>query len=357
MHALRGLASKAQHGREYRKMSKDDAILVIGPSWIGDMIMAQCLFATLKTQAPDRIIDVVAPAWARPVLARMPQVRRAIATPFGHQQFALAARVRLGRSLRGRYANAFVLPGSWKSAVVPWAAAVPARSGYLREARWGLLNDIRPLPPDLKRKTATAYQALADPGVLKDPSRLAEPHLTIDAGNRSRLLAQWNLPSDGFVAAMPGAEFGPAKRWPARHWAALADALAARGLTTVLLGSSGDAPVAVTIAEGRPHVVDLTGQTRLEDAIDLLSASRCAVSNDSGLMHAAAAVGTPVVALYGSTSPLHTPPLSVRSQTVSLQLDCAPCGARTCPLGHLRCLEDLLPQQVLARLDGLSPHA
>lgn len=312
--------------------------------------MAQCLFAALKRLSPAVAIDVLAPDWARPVLARMAQVRSAIAAPFGHGEFALRRRLALGAELRGRYAKAIVLPGSWKSALVPWAARVPVRCGYLREWRFGLLNDIRDLPEARRRVTAMAFQALADPEVLADPGRLVEPRLSIDVQNRGALLARYGLAEGRFAALAPGAEFGAAKRWPARHWVTLCTRLSRAGLQPVLLGSRGDRVTTAQIATQCPEALDLAGKTRLEDAIDLLSACRLVVANDSGLMHIAAAVGATVVAVYGSSDPQDTPPLSKRAGVVTLGLACSPCRARTCPLGHLDCLETLAVDVVAVKL-------
>jgi len=318
-------------------------ILVIGPRWVGDMVMAQALFAALKARDPDCAVDVVAPAWATPLLDRMPEVRTRIDAPFKPKEFGLSARWRLGRALAGRYDAAYVLPGSWKSALVPFFARVPVRIGYLKEMRFGLLTRMPALPKALKRKTADTYFRLAE---VAGPR--PDPKLAVDPLNRDRLLSAHGLALDGYVAFMPGAEYGPAKRWPARHYAASARAFMAAGDRVILLGSPKDRPVGAEIVELAPGVIDLTGETRLEDAIDLLSGARLAVSNDSGLMHVAAAVGTAIVAVYGSTSAENTPPLSPRAEIVTLKLPCSPCHEKVCPLGHLDCLEKLQPALVLA---------
>jgi heptosyltransferase-2 len=328
-------------------MAEGPAILVIGPSWVGDMVMAQCLFSALKERYPDHAIDVVAPGWASPLLERMPEIRRRIDAPFKRREAGFADRWRLGRSLRGRYQRAYVMPGSWKSALVPFFAGIKRRTGYLREMRYGLLNEIVPLPHALKRKTAQAFHGLAGGGDFR------RPHLSLDGANQARLLATHALPAGAFAAFMPGAEFGPAKRWPSEHYAGLARELMARGIAVALFGSPNDTTVTAEIAALAPGVVDLAGKTRLEDAIDLIAAARVAVTNDSGLMHIAAAVGTPVVAVYGSTSPDNTPPLADQRELVWLHLECSPCHQKTCPLGHLNCLRTLEVDTVLAATDRL----
>jgi heptosyltransferase-2 len=324
-----------------------EGILVIGPRWVGDMVMAQCLLSALRERYPTAPIDVMAPAWAAPLISRMPEARDRIDAPFKPGEFGLADRFRVGRSLRGRYDRAYVLPGSWKSALVPFFAGIPHRVGFLREMRFGLLNAIVPLPKERKRKTAEMFHLLAGGGAFRPP------HLSIDAGNQAVLLAAHGLEAGGYAALMPGAEFGPAKRWPEDKYAALARHFAERGLRTILLGSAKDREVGAAITTLVPEVIDLTGETRLEDAIDLLGGARIAVANDSGLMHVAAAVGVPVVGVYGSTSYENTPPLTDRRELVSLHLSCSPCHKRECPLGHLDCLKTLDVPLVSAAADRL----
>ncbi|WP_292247539.1 lipopolysaccharide heptosyltransferase II, partial [Mesorhizobium sp.] len=285
-------------------MAESPAILVIGPRWVGDMVMAQCLFSALKEQYPNAAIDVLAPAWAAPLVKRMPEIRQQIDFPLKPGALEFRIRRRFGRLLRGRYDMAYVLPGSWKSALIPFFARIPRRVGNLREMRYGLLTDIVPLPDEVKRHTARAYFGLARGGTFQAPK------LTVDSVSQSALLERSGLTAKNYVALMPGAEFGPAKRWPSESYAELARGMMAKGLKVALLGSRNDAEVTAEIAALAPGAVDLAGKTRLEDAIDLIAAARLAVSNDSGLMHVAAAVGTPIVAVYGSTSPENTPPLA-----------------------------------------------
>ncbi|HWK67148.1 MAG TPA: lipopolysaccharide heptosyltransferase II [Rhizobiaceae bacterium] len=323
-------------------MAEGPSILVIGPRWVGDMVMAQSLFIALRQMHPGAVIDVMAPAWAAPLVGRMPEVRTRIDAPFSRKKLELGLRRRIGRSLKGRYDQAFVMQGSWKSALVPFFAGVPRRTGHRREMRYGLINDIVPLPDLLKRKTAQAFFGLARGGTFQPP------RLAIDEDNQTALLDRHGLSGDQFVALMPGAEFGPAKRWPSEKYAVFARRMMEDGLQVALFGSANDKPVTGEIAGLAPGAIDLAGATRLEDAIDLIAAARLAVSNDSGLMHIAAAVGTPVVAVYGSTSPENTPPLTDRRELVWLHLDCSPCHQRICPLGHLDCLNRLDVDRVLA---------
>lgn len=328
-------------------MAESQPILVIGPRWVGDMVMAQTLFIALKQLHPEAPIDVMAPAWAAPLVGRMPQIRNRIDAPFSRKKLEFGLRRRIGRSLRGQYGHAFVMQGSWKSALVPWFAGIARRTGNLREMRYGLLNDIVPLPAELKRKTAHAFFSLARGGAFE------QPRLTLDLENQRQLLEKHGLAKGRFVALMPGAEFGPAKRWPGERYAEFARHAQSTGLRVALFGSANDKPVTAEIAALAPGAVDLAGATRLEDAIDLIGAARLAVSNDSGLMHVAAAVGTPVVGVYGSTSPENTPPLTSERDLVWLGLDCSPCHQKTCPLGHFNCMLTLDTDRVWAAAERL----
>ncbi|MBE9610285.1 lipopolysaccharide heptosyltransferase II [Chitinilyticum litopenaei] len=331
-------------------------ILIVAPAWIGDAIMAQPLYMRLHQRHPGLQLDVLAPAWTRPLHARMPEVHQAIDNPFGHGELGLRKRWQLGRQLKAaHYDQVIVLPNSLKSALVPWFARIPLRTGWVGEARYGLLNDSRKLDPYALPLMVERFVALAEPAGQAFP-RPAQPRLSVDTAQRDTTRARLKLPTDlPIVAICPGAEYGPAKRWPARHAAALSLALLERGYQVWLFGSDKDAPIAGEIAAQAPGVVDLTGKTSLSEAIDLMSLARGAVCNDSGLMHVAAALNLPLVALYGSSSPEFTPPLSHRAQIVSLDLDCAPCFERTCPLGHMNCLNELEPQRVLDTLLPMLP--
>jgi heptosyltransferase-2 len=328
-------------------------ILIVAPNWIGDALLAQPLFARLHDKHPDLIIDALAPPWTAPVLRRMPQVREVIDAPFGHGELRLGERLRLARSLRARgYDEAIVLPNSFKSALIPFFARIPLRTGFVGELRYGLLNrahqlDEKSLPLMAERYAQLAEEPGADP---KQP--LARTRLRVDAGNLSKVLAKLGLSRSKPVAAFcPGAEYGPAKRWPARHFAALATRLARDGYAVWLFGSAKDAEVGDEIARlAQGAASNLCGRTDLEGAVDLLSLAEIVVSNDSGLMHVAAAVGRPVVALYGSSSPEHTPPLARVFRIVRTGIDCSPCYARECPLGHFKCMNELLPERVLEEI-------
>lgn len=335
-------------------------ILIVGPSWVGDMVMAQTLFACLKLRhGADCAIDVLAPDWSRPILERMPEVRNALSFPLGHGVLDLAARRRIGHSLRGQYDQAIVLPNSLKSALVPWFAGIPQRTGWRGEMRYGLLNDLRLLdkqryPLMIERFMALAFEPTH---VLQRP--YPRPTLSIDSDSRQAALAHFELELDRPVLALcPGAEFGEAKRWPVEHYARVADEKIRQGWQVWLFGSASDRvgceDIRSQLIPGlREESVNLAGATSLAEAIDLLSCAHAVVSNDSGLMHVAAALNRPLVALYGSTSPDFTPPLAAQVEIVRLGLDCSPCFDRTCRFGHYNCLRDLSPELVLDALQRL----
>ncbi len=327
-----------------------ERVLLVGPSWVGDMVMAQSLLQTLKQARPQAQVDVLAPGWSLPLLARMPEVRKGIDMPLKHGEIGLGARWRLGRSLRGQYDQAIVLPGSLKSALVPFFAGIRQRTAFLGEQRYGLINDIRVLDKDVLPMTVQRFVALGQAATDAQPPKFAAPRLQVNTQHQQQLVLKLGLNRDqAVVAFMPGAEYGPAKQWPLEHFAALARALTAQGKQVWILGSSKDKAAGEAIAQqtASAAVRNLCGQTELVDVIDLLALCAAAVSNDSGLMHIAAAVDTPVVALYGSSTPTHTPPLSDQAQVAYLALDCSPCFKRVCPLGHTRCLRDIEPRRVL----------
>jgi heptosyltransferase-2 len=333
-----------------------ERILIVAPSWVGDAILSEPLIARLRAVYADAPIDVLAPPWCGPVYARMRGVRNVIANPVGHGRLDLRGRAALARSFRRRppqdcYTRAFVLPNSWKSALVPWLAAIPIRTGYRGESRWGLLTDVRRLPRPAPPRLVDRFNALAEDSDAPPVAPAPPPVLVPDAANRAAAMVALGLGGDGPVAMLcPGAEYGPAKRWPAEHFAALASRFIADGMRVWLIGSPNDraAADAVVAAAGRapPALANIAGATDLGTAIDLLSLAAVVVSNDSGLMHAAAAVGVPLVALFGSSSPAYTPPLSPRATIARIEIACSPCFKRECPLGHFKCMRDLDPGAV-----------
>jgi heptosyltransferase-2 len=333
-------------------------ILVVAPSWVGDCVMAQPLLARLTRRRPGAVVDVLAPAFTAALFRRMPEAAAVIENPFAHGDLRVGARFALGRELRrAGYAQAVLLPNTLKSALAPFFAGIPLRTGFVGEGRYGLLNDARRLDKARYPLMVERFALLAERRGAELERPVPEPRLAVDAGARQSTLARLDLDAAGPVAVFcPGAEYGPAKRWPTAHFAALGRELADRGYRIWLVGSAKDAPAAQEIVAACP-ATDLTGRTSLDEAIDVLSAAALVISNDSGLMHVAAALDRPMVAIFGSSSPGFTPPLSRHARVATLGLPCSPCFQRECPLGHLACLRELTPQHIADEIGRLGTPA
>ena len=352
--------------------------------------MAQSLFITLKKARPDCQIDVLAPAWSFSLLDRMPEVAKAITMPLLHGQFGLLDRIKLGKTLRTEsYDQAIVLPNSWKSALIPYFADIPVRTGYIGECRWGLLNDARKLDKRLLTMTVQRFVALGLPNTAPLPPEYPIPSLVINRDQQQAVIEKFKLNSNfvgrvsvcpersrrdsvtrqnptsnvglrsanptyqstKILALCPGAEYGAAKRWPARYYAEVAKQKMAQGWQVWLFGSDKDQEAAEQINRAvSGGCLDFTGRTSLAEAVDLMSLVDVVVTNDSGLMHVAAALDKKTIALYGSSDPNFTPPLNAKAQVITLNLECSPCFKRDCPLGHTRCLTDIKPELVLAAI-------
>jgi len=327
--------------------SPPDAILVVAPARVSELVMAQSLFKALRAHSPTCEIDVLAPAWGLPLLARMPEVREGIAMPSG-----LAGAWRLGRALRGRYRQAIVLPAAWQSAVVPFAAGIRRRTGWRGRLRVGLLNDIR--RPDKTRQTTQVQRFVMLGAAPTAQAPAVEPPRfdvkVTDVQSAMQLLKVQKTAQRKVLALCPGADFGPARQWPTVHYAELGRQLAREGWDIWLFGSDKDRAITDGVAATCKVVTNLVGRTTLAQAVDLMSLADAVVSNDSGLMHIAAALDRPLVALYGSTDPRIRPPLNARHQVVSLGLSCSPCNRPECPLGTTACLVDMPVERVAEAL-------
>ena len=356
--ALAELASKPA-------VTTPQKILIIGPSWVGDMIMAQSLFILLKRTRRDCHITVLAPAWTEPLLARMPEVDESLVLPFDHGDLKLGERRRFGKSLADKgFTHAIVLPNSFKSALIPRFAGIKERIGWRGEARGLLLNDCRRLDKTKYPRMVERFAALGLSAKSRLPERVPDPNLLVTRPMVDKVLAKFGIETTGdwparLLAICPGAEFGSSKQWPASHFIMLCTRLLADGWRVVIMGSAGDAAIAQEIYEGveqklgrslADRCFNLAGKTTLAEAIDIMAACALAVSNDSGLMHVAAALNLPVVALYGSTSPEFTPPLAPMAKILTTPIECRPCFDRECRFGHKRCMTDIEPARVLTAI-------
>jgi len=335
--------------------------LVVGPNWVGDMIMAHGLISYLKSKRPDDPIHMLAPSWSLEVARRMPEVDQVIELPFDHGELKLKERWAFARKLRfSRYHRAFVLPNSLKSALIPAMAGIPRRIGWRGEYRYKLLTDLRILHEARFPRMIDRYMALGFPANLAlSANQLPEaplfPRLTMDEASQANLVSNHGLDPARLVALCPGAEFGPAKQWPLDRFSDLATRLIDAGHQVILLGSPNDADDVERLIDQvakakRKSLLNLAGLTSIPEAVDLIGLSKAVVTHDSGLMHVAAATGRPLVALFGPSSPAHTPPLSDTAVTLTHPVPCHPCFERECPLTHQACLSELSVDEVFEAL-------
>ena len=341
------------------------SILIIAPNWIGDAVSTQPLLANLKMLYPNSKIDVLASNWVAPIYRACSQVHEVIETKFEHKKLQWNLRKQLAKEIQAKnYQACYVLPNSFKSALIPWLANIPFRIGYRGELRFGLINLALNNPSKVNRPPMVEhYLALSQ--LLKDdesiPLDRLVPKLNVSGAAKQQVeqkLQGAKINSDSIYAICPGAEYGPSKRWPTEYFAVLAQQLIKQNSNNqiILLGSKSDHSLAQEItSQGQQasNIHNWCGNTSLDEAIALIGMSKAVVSNDSGLMHIAAALQIPQVAIFGSSDPAHTPPLSDRAKIMWLNMSCSPCHKRVCPLGHLRCLKDILPEQVLATLNTL----
>jgi heptosyltransferase-2 len=319
-------------------------------------MLMQPMLRRLKQRYPESVIDVLAPPWTDELLLSMPEVNEVIINPFPHGALNLMERYRLGKQLRiEQYNQAIVLPNSLKSALVPFFAGIPLRTGFVGEMRYGLLNDARKLDKTKLPLMVERYAQLAECASDDIARPLPNPELKVSQDSRDVTLRKLDLTLDKPVAIFcPGAEYGPAKRWPVSYFAEIAQRLQQHGFAVWLIGSAKDKDVAGKIvALGNPECRNLCGSTGIGDAIALLSCAELVISNDSGLMHLAAALDRPMLALFGSSSPKFTPPLSPKAEVIKLDIKCSPCFQRECPLGHFNCMMQLTPDMVWKKIEKM----
>lgn len=329
-------------------------ILIVGLAWVGDAVMSQTLFKELNRQYNGQlIIDVLANEWTGNIFSRMKEVNNVIIHPFKHGKLKMMERIKFALKLRhNNYNQAFILPFSWKSAIIPYFAKIKKRTGFIGELRYGLINDIYKLNKTKLPRMIDQFCALANNG--KKPEKILLPELMIDKNNQLDLIKKFSFPDDDkLIALCPAAEYGPAKRWPAENYAILANMLIDDGYKVVILGSIKDKLISSKIkglTKKQEEVIDACGKTTLKDTVDILALVQYVITNDSGLMHIAAAVGSKVIAIYGSSSPIYTPPLSDKAQIVRVPLDCSPCLQKTCRFGHYNCLKFITPEVIFSKI-------
>ena len=328
-----------------------EKILVLGPAWVGDMVLAQSLFKTLKANNPNCVIDVAAPAWTLPLLERMPEVSGKIALPFKHGELAFWQRIAFGKSLKqAGYTQSIILTNSLKSALLPWAAGIKQRTSFLGEMRYGLINDIRALDKAVLKKTVERFVFLGLKPNETLPTTIPNPQLVTNPQSALATLAKLDMaaPQQKVLGLCPGAEYGEAKRWPAEYYVEVANDALNKGWQVWLFGSDKDIAVTSQINQlTQNRCQNLGGKTKLGEAIDLMALCDTVISNDSGLMHVAAALNIKLIAIFGSSDPYHTPPMSSKAVIQYLGLDCSPCFERVCPLKHLNCLRNISPNHVI----------
>lgn len=349
----------------------DAPVLVIAPQWVGDAILSLPLIEELAQS--HGAVDVLAIESVEAVYHCAPSVRSVISVNFKRGTLELQKRRAIAAELRGQYGIAVILPNSFKSALIPWLARIPVRRGMTGEMRQLLLTDRRNPPDQVNKKRFSMlhhYLQLSDETDERgiEPSGKHRPKMMIDVARQA--LGQHGLTTNALddfldrriLAICPGAEYGPAKQWPAESFAVIVNDWIGQSDShrVIILGSPADVRISQSImahVQDHSRTLNLCGKTKLLEAFAWIAKSTQVVSNDSGLMHAAAALDIPVIGIFGSSDPQHTPPHSPRAQTLSLQLACSPCFKRVCPLGTTACLKTLEPARVIQAINALAADA
>ncbi|MFC0349189.1 lipopolysaccharide heptosyltransferase II [Undibacterium danionis] len=325
-------------------------MLVIAPNWIGDTIMAQPLLQILRAQYPNAQIDVMAPKWVAPVVYAMSEVDTVLESKIRHRSLKIRDYWDFVQKIRrGKYSAAYVLPNTIKYALLPWLAGIKKRIGYLGETRYGLINVMHHDCKINPRPMTDFYAALARAPKDRVPLPLPKPRLNVAARSIEQLFQKFGLSRNlPVIVFAPGAEFGSAKRWPETYFAELAHKILRfnEKAQVVILGGVNDRAICQQIHEQVPNTLNLAGSTSLDQAIGLLSGANAIISNDSGLLHIASALNRPTLAIYGPTDPNHAPSHSDKKISISLNLSCAPCKQKECPLVHKECMTKISPDMV-----------
>ena len=330
--------------------------LILGPAWLGDIIMSHALVQYIHKKQPESIIDILLPSPFSPIATRMSHINQCIINPLQHKELSLKKRYQLAQSIKHRYHRAYILKNSLKSALIPWWAKIPCRSSWLGEHRYGLINDIHKLQPNIHTTMVERFLLLACPKGEPLPNyREFLPKLDTNDQAQAQSIHKHKLHTKRPITILcPGAAYGPAKRWPVAHFTKLAKMRVALGEQVWVMGSSQEADLGQAIvSQLAQHGCNLCGHTSLIEAIDLISLAQAVISNDSGLMHMAAATQTPVIGLYGATSEHFAPPLSAKSACLFTSPPCRPCKKRTCRFGHYQCLTDITPAMVNQKINTL----
>jgi len=331
-----------------QKGDPDDTrpILIVPYMWIGDFVRGHTVVRVLKQRWPNRPVDLLATSLCAPLVDYMPGVRSGIVWDLPRSRLAVANQWGLAGQLRaGNYGTALILPRTWKSAIAPALAGIPERVGFLGEARFGLINRWRGGEKALPR-FIDKNAALALPDGAPLPPEWPVPQLIVPAAETDRWRQANGLGTGPAVALAPGS-VGASKRWT--YYPDAARLLAERGLDVWVVGGPGEKALAAEIvAAGGPHVRDLTG-TDLRNGILAMAAANVAISNDSGLMHIAAALGTPTMGIFGPTSPYHWAPLNGLAATVQTKtvVPCQPCHRPICTMNDHRCMRDIPASDVV----------
>jgi heptosyltransferase-2 len=331
-------------------------ILIIAPAWLGDMIMTHSLVQVLKERFADARFDVLAPESTLTITELMPEFTRRILMPDVHGQFSLRKRWQLARNLKKEnYDLAYVLPNTWKSALVPFMARIPCRIGWFGESRYGLLTRYLK-GPERYPQMVQRYVALGFlEGDFKTDSHFPFPKIEIPLDLRDQTVQKFSLNLERpNVLLSPGAAFGPAKRWPMEYFIDVARYFINQGVDVWVIGGPQEVDLISPLAGAVPEIKNFVGKTTLLEMGALIDLSHKVLSNDSGPMHIAAALNKPMIAIFGSSSSQFTPPLSVNARVLErLDLDCRPCFQRECPLIHFHCLKWIKPAQVIEALENI----
>ena len=315
-------------------------LLIIPQNWLGDIVMSQTLLKKIKSNNPKTSIDILVNSSLKNLVERMPEINKVIILDCSHRELGLFKRLRLAKEIKkSSYDRSIVLSRSLKSSLIPYFAKIPIRTGELGELRYLLINDLKEFSKESRRKTASRYISMYS----DNNEKLSEnyyPSLDSNSENIKNLSEKYDLKKDKKVIIFaPGAAFGPSKMWPVNKFRELGKKLN-NDFKILILGSNNEKSIGNDIVTNK-NMVNLCGKTSIADAVDLMHISKFCVSNDSGLMHLAAATNTKSISIYGSTSPDFTPPLTKNKDIHYKGMSCSPCFEKKCKYGHYNCLVDI----------------